>query len=331
MTVVDPVFQMFPEEGPLRLAAGSPPSAPVAFKVGAAKTGVFLCVIALGSECAPAGEAAPAIELRAGLGKFALVPREPDTVVIRDDSLMRVAKASWIREPRDVFLVRLDISKPSGRLWHMRVTNKASTELLFVWVVSDLEKDTRQPRLLMERSHGRLALPGAPVDDIVVNMANVGTRDLFIDTAAGADLGDGFLLHEVTRTLAPHDCGHLTIKVPPVESIPFGAGQMHHFTDFTLEANTRDEEERTLHLRVSRKLGKEKEKENKEKEGKEGGKDKEQKDQPDELMMAGDLFPTPLAPLVAWTGAASPHVHFIPPELRPDLSTSALVHEDPTP
>ncbi|MFH9726022.1 hypothetical protein ACH4M4_24125 [Streptomyces sp. NPDC017254] len=328
--MVDPVFQMFPEAGPLRLAAGSPPGAPVAFEVGAQLTGMFLRLIALGSECAPAGEAAPAIELRVGLGEFAPVPREPDTVTIRDDTLSPVATASWTREPRDVFLVRLDITKSSDLPWHIRITNKASTELLFVWVVSDLEEDTRQPRILMPQSHARLVVQGVPVDDILVNVANIGTGDLVIDTPAGTDLGDGFLLDEVTPTVAPNGCGHLTIKIPPVEFIPFGAGHNHHFTDFTLEANTRDEEERTLHLSVSEKLGKEKEKDHKDKDGKEG-KDKEHKDTPHELMMAVDPFPTPLVPLVAWTGAASPHVHFIPPDLRPDTATSALVHEDPAP
>ncbi|MFD3659954.1 hypothetical protein ACFWVF_05010 [Streptomyces sp. NPDC058659] len=330
--MVDPVFQMFPEEGPLRLAAGPPPSAPVAFKVGAAKTGVFLCVIASGRNCEPPGEADPTIELRVGVGKFATVPRNPETVTIQDDSLTPVGTACWTPEPRDMFLVRLDITKPSALPWHVRLTNNADKELSFVWVVSDLEEDTHQPRLLMPRSHTRLQVQGVPPDDIVVNVANVGTGDLIIDTAAGADLGDGFLLDEVTPTVPPNGCGHLTIKVPPIEFIPFDAGHTHRFTDFTLEANTRDEEERTLHLSVSEKLGKEKEKEkeNKDKEGKEH-KDKEGKDTPDELMMVGDLFPTPLAPLVAWTGAASPHVHFIPPELRPDVSTSALVHEDPAP
>ncbi|WP_037967314.1 hypothetical protein [Streptomyces sp. SS] len=330
--MVDPVFQMFPKDGPLRLAAGSPPSAQVAFVVGAQLSRMFLRVIALGTDCFPPGEPeAPAIELRAGSGKFALVPREPATVTIGDDSLMPVATASWTPEPRDIYLVKLDISKPSDLPWHVRITNKAPVELLFVWVVSDLEEDTRQPRLLMERSHGRQALPGAAVDDIVVNVANVGTGDLTIGTPAGTDMGDGFVLDEVTPTVPPNGCGRLAIHVPPVEFVPFGAGHKHHSTDFTLEANTRDEAQRTLHLSVSEKFGKEKEKEKEGKEKEKEGKDKENKDTPDELMMVGDLFPTPLSPLVAWAGAASPHVHFIPRELRPDVSTSALVHEDPAP
>lgn len=329
--MVDPVFQMYPEEEPLRLAVGSPPSTPVAFVVGAQLTSVFLRLIKAGTKCAPPGESAVVIELRAGEGDFAPVPREPDTVTINDASLAPVATASWLPEPRGVILIRVDIARPSDMPWEMRITNKAPVELLFVWVVSDLDEDTRQPRILMERSHSREAFLGDSVDDIVVNVANVGTGDLTIDTPAGTDLGDGFVLDEVTTTVPVNGCGHLTIHVPPVEFVPFGAGDPRRSTDFTLEANTRDEEQRTLHLSVSEKSSKEKEKEKEVKEKEKDAKDKEHKDTPHELMMVGDLFPTPLSPLVAWAGAASPHVHFIPRELRPDLSTSALVHEDPAP
>ncbi|MFF7444158.1 hypothetical protein [Streptomyces sp. NPDC008122] len=329
--MVDPVFQMYPEEGPLRLAVGSQPSTPVAFEVGAQLTGTFLRLIKVGTKCEPPGESAVVIELRAGEGDFTPVPREPDTVTIGDVSLTPVATASWIPEPRGVILIRVNIIKPSKMPWEIRITNKAPVELLFVWVVSDFEEDTRQPRLMMERSHAREALPGKPVDDIVVNMVNVGTRELTIDTPAGADLGNGFLLDERTSPILPNDCGRLVIKAAPIEFVPGGIGLVRHSTDFTLQANTRDVEERTLHLTRSEKVSKEKEKEKEGKEKEKEGKDKEHKDTPQELMMVGDLFPTPLSPLVAWAGAASPHVHFIPPELRPDVSTSALVHEDPAP
>lgn len=328
--MVDPVFQMYPEEGPLRLAAGSPPSAPVAFKVGAAKMGVFLRVIAVGPDCEPSGEPdPPKIELRVKTGTFASVPPEPDTVTIRDDSLIPIATASWTREPRDIFLVRVDITKPSDLPWHLRITNQAPVELGYVWVVSDFEEDTSQPRLSMQGSRSEQALPGAVGDDIVVNVANVGTGDLTIFTDAGTDLGDGFVLDEVTLpTIRPNECGALVIHVPRIEHVPF---EVAHSTDFVLEANTRDEEDRTLHLSVSAKFSKEKEKEKEGKDKEKDVKDKEHKDTPQELMMTGALPPAPLSPLVAWAGAASPHVHFIPPEMRPDLSGSALVHEDPAP
>ncbi|MEU4067823.1 hypothetical protein AB0F25_36440 [Streptomyces wedmorensis] len=329
--MVDPVFQMFPEDGPLRLAAGSPPSTPVAFEVGAQLTSVFLRLIKVGTNCAPTGESAVVVELRAGEGDFVPVPREPDTVTIGDVSLTPVATASWVPEPRGVILISVDIGKPAEMPWELRITNKAPVELLFVWVVSDLEEDTRQPRLMMERFHGREALLGKPVGDIVVNVANVGTRELTIDTPAGTDLGNGFLLDERTSPILPNDCGRLVIKVAPLAFVPGGVGLVRHGTDFTLQADTRDVEERTLHLTRSQKVSKEKEKEKEGKEKEKEGKDKENKDTPDELMMVGDLFPTPLSPLVAWAGAASPHVHFIPRELRPDVSTSALVHEDPAP
>ncbi|WP_426361825.1 hypothetical protein [Streptomyces sp. E-08] len=329
--MVDPVFQMFPKDGPLRLAPGSPPSTPVAFEVGAQLTGMFIRLIALGKDCSPPGEPAPAVDLRVGVGDFAPVPREPETVTVTDDFGTPVATASWTPELRGVILISIDITKPSDLPWHLRITNKAAVELLFVWVVSDLEQDTLQPRLLMERSHGRIALAGGTPEDIVVNVANIGTGDLTIFTPAGTDLGDGFVLDERTPTIPTNGCGHLTIKVPPVEFIPFGAGHKSHSTDFVLDADTRDVEQRTLHLSVSEKLGKEKEKEKEGKEKEKDGKDKEHKDTPQELMMVGDLLPRPLAPLLAWTGAAARHVHFIPPELRPDMATSALVHEAPSP
>ncbi|MFF3731035.1 hypothetical protein ACFYXM_12110 [Streptomyces sp. NPDC002476] len=325
-----PVFQMLPAAGPLRLASDAT-SDPMAFHVGVQASGMFLRLIAVGPDCAPPGEAAPTIELRTELGEFAVVPRSPEEISIHDETLFEVGTASCSRQPRDVFLVKLDIFKSADRPWHVRITNNAPKELSFVWVVSDLEEDTLQPRISMERSHERRAPSGAPMADIRVDIGNVGPGPLNLTNAAGTDMGVGFTLDEVTPTIPPNACGHLVIKVAPITHPPFG-GPARLSTDFVLKCNARDEEEKTLHLTRSEKIEKESKdgKETKDKDGKEG-KDKEHKDTPHELMMVPGPFPRPVGPVPAWASTDSSHVHFIPPELRPDLSTSALAHEDQEP
>ncbi|MEU3653521.1 hypothetical protein AB0E67_11945 [Streptomyces sp. NPDC032161] len=328
--MAEPIFQMLPEAGPLRLASDTT-GAPVAFHVGAQASGMFLRLIAVGPDCEPPGEAAPTIELRTGAGEFAEVPRSPEEISIQDETLFEVGTATWSREPRDVFLVRLDISKSADRPWHVRITNNAPMELSFVWVVSDLEEDTLQPRISMDRSHERRAPSGVSMEDIRVDIGNVGPGRLNLTNAAGTDMGVGFTLDEVTPTIPPNGCGHLVIKVAPIAHVPFG-GPASLSTDFVLKCNARDKEEKTLHLTRSEKTEKESKdsKEMKDKDGKEG-KDKEHKDTPQEIMMVPDRFPRPVGPVPAWASTDSSHVHFIPPELRPDLSTSALAHEDQGP
>ncbi|MEE1752734.1 hypothetical protein [Streptomyces sp. SP18CS02] len=242
--------------------------------------------------------------------------------------LFEVGTASWTREPRDVFLVRLNIGRSADRPWHVRITNNAPKELSFVWVVSDLEEDTLQPRISMQRSHGRIAPAGAPMADIEVRVGNVGPGTLRLTNTAGTDMGRGFTLDEVTPTIPPNGCGHLVIKVAPIAHQPFG-GPARLSTDFVLKSNARDKEEKTLHLTRSEKIEKESKdsKETKDKDGKEG-KDKEQKDGSQEQRMVPDPFSRPAGPAPARASTDSAHVHFIPPELRPDLSASALARED---
>ncbi|MER7112091.1 hypothetical protein [Streptomyces sp. NPDC000229] len=326
--MVDPIFQMLPVSGPLRLPPGVTGDQ-VAFHVGAQASAMFLRLIAVGPDCAPPGEVAPTIELRAGVGEFAVVPRSPEAVPIHDETLFEVATAAWSREPRDVFLVQLDISKSADRPWHVRITNNAPRELSFVWVASDLEEDTLQPRISMQRSHGRTAPAGAPMQDIKVDIGNVGPGTLNLTNVAGTDMGGGFTLDEVTPTIPPNGCGHLVIKVAPVTHLSSG-GQSDLATDFVLKCNARDTEEKTLHLTRFEKTEKESSKDGKDMKDKDGKevKDKEGKDTPHELQMVPAPFPQPVGPVPAWTGTDSSHVHFIPSELRPDLSTSALAHED---
>ncbi|MFE5657699.1 hypothetical protein ACFQ9H_16140 [Streptomyces sp. NPDC056517] len=313
--------------------------------MGAAKPAMFLRLIALGPGCEPHGGAAPTIELRAGKGALTTVPpatEDEPPPPITDEFGTLVGTATWTRELRDVFLVRLEINDLNERMWRVQITNTISRELGFVWVTSDLDEDTLQPRLSMERSHGRSALAGNPMADIVVGVANVGTGVLHFITPAGTDMGGGFLLDERPDSIPPNDCGRLVIKVEPIPSVPFNAPDPPAI-DFTLKCDTRDAEDRTLHLARSRKTGKEKlEKEKEFKEKEKEQKEKENKDSPHELQMVPDDFPLGVGPLLGWAThgvtdrwaglgeAASKLVHFIRPELRPDLSAGALTAEDET-
>ncbi|WP_405860960.1 hypothetical protein OG361_37790 [Streptomyces sp. NBC_00090] len=326
---MDPVFQMFPEEQPLRLVSRAT-SGLIPFLVPADATAMFLRLVAVGSGCEPLGGAAPTIELRAGTGEIATVPRAPSEGAVHDESGNEVGTASWTRERDDIFMVKLLISEKNARLWRVRITNNDPEELGFVWVTSDVEEDTHQPRISMNRSLGRHAVAGAPLENIVASIANVGTTALKFDDLPGTDMGAGFTLVRVASSIPPNGCGSIEIKVAPIV-----AGTPRAETQYKMKCNVVDVEDRTLFLVRSQKTTKETVKE---KDGDKGTGEKGKDGQLD--VKAGDTLTGRFQRMPEGAGGGvgerlaglertvSELVHFISPELRPDLSTSALDREN---
>ncbi|MDN3295827.1 hypothetical protein QWM81_17575 [Streptomyces ficellus] len=334
-----PVFQMFPEAGPLQLASRTT-SGLLPFIVPSDAATMFLRLVAVGPGCESLGGAAPTIELRAGTGVMAPVPNGPVPASITDESGAEVGMASLTREAHDIFMVTLEISKKNTRLWRVRITNNDPEELGFVWVTAEDAEDTRQPRMQWSGSFQRSALPGEPIDNIVARVSNVGTGVLTFHDLPGTDLGGGFTLLKVPSDIAPNACGTLEIKVDPIPPSQPYQGPQEFGSEYELRCNDRNKKNATLRLVRSQKFGKEKEKEKefKEKEGKEQ-KDKEGKDNfEDELMKAGDAFPLGTGPAREDAGSIARRLadleqavdrlaHFIGPELRPDTSMSPLANE----
>ncbi|MFZ3493289.1 hypothetical protein ACODT5_08675 [Streptomyces sp. 5.8] len=333
---MDPVFQMFPEDGPLRLASRAT-SGLIPFLVSDKATTMFLRLIAVGSGCEPLGGAAPTIELRAGTGEIATVPRSPSEGAVHDESENQVGTASWTRERNDIFRVELLISKKDDRLWRVRITNNDPEELGFVWVTSDLAKDTLQPRVSMpQRSLGRHALSGRPLENIVANIANVGTAALEFRDPIGTDMGAGFTLVRRPSSIPPNECGSIEIKVAPIghSDGPYRAEAIYTLKCNVIDVGDRTVKDRTLLLVRSKKTEKETVKE---KEGDKGG-EKGKEGQLD--MKAGETLTERFQQMPGGMGGGvgerlaglertvSELVHFISPELRPDLSTSALDREN---
>lgn len=328
---------MFPENRPLRLASRAT-SGLVAFLVPADATTMFLRLVAVGSGCEPLGGAAPTIELRAGTGEIAQVPRAPGEGAVHDELGNQVGTASWTRERDDIFMVELLISKKNARLWRVRITNNDPEELGFVWVTSEVAQDTHQPRISMQRNLGRHAVSGRPLENIVASISNVGTGPLKFRDLPGTDMGAGFTLVRVPSGIPPNGCGSIEIKVDPI--VASFDGPSRDETEYQLKCNVADVKDRTLFLVRSEKWEKEATKEKDTGEKEKDSKDKEGKDTPHELMKAGDTLAgrVPQMPgggaegvgerLANLERTVSELVHFIRPDLRPDLSTSALDHEN---
>ncbi|MFI8520269.1 hypothetical protein ACIGEZ_20940 [Streptomyces sp. NPDC085481] len=297
---------------------------------------MFIRIIALGSGCEPPGGAAPIIELRAGTGELANVPRSPDEGTIRDETQTEVATATWTREVDDIFMVELTIGKKNTRLWRLRITNNDPEELGFVWVTSEDADDARQPRISMQRGLGRTARLGEPIENIVAPIANIGTKTMKFRDRPGTDMGNGFTLVRVPESIRPNACGSIEIRVDPIgASVSWPA---RYETEYVLKCDVVDAKDKTISLGRYQKTAKEKEKDNKDKE--KDGAEKGHKDGPLEVMKPVDTFPPPFGRiqgdepgsvserLAGLERTVSELVHFIRPDLRPDLATSALAYED---
>ncbi|MCQ6556831.1 hypothetical protein NPS70_27120 [Streptomyces sp. C10-9-1] len=333
---MDPVFQMFPQDGPLRLANRAT-SGLVPFLVPSDASTMFLRLIAVGSNCESLGGAAPTIELRAGTGEMSDIPRAPGEGAIHDEYGAHVGTASWTRERHDIFMVELFIANKDARLWRVRITNNDPEELGFVWVTSDVADDTHQPRPSMQRHFERHEVAGIQLDNIVANIANVGTAELKFKDLPGTDMGAGFTLLKVPSGIPPNGCGSLEIRVDTIVGTPF-SGLSRDEATYVLKCNVVDAEDTTLTLVRSEKTRKWKEKDKE----KDKEKEKEDKDAPHELMKAGDTLARGRDRHPGGVGddagerlanlerTVSDLIHFIRPELRPDLSTSALTYESQT-
>ncbi|MGW2746593.1 hypothetical protein ACWC5O_31040 [Streptomyces sp. NPDC001450] len=180
---------------------------------------MFLRIVAIGPGCESHGGAAPTIELRAGTGVMATVPEAPAEVRIFDETSTQVGVSSWVREANDVFKVSVGHMK-LGRSWRVRVSNNDREPLGFVWAASPVEKFTLQPRVfLQQREFTRSAPFGDAVPSVVVSVKNVGTGPLTISDEPKRDLGGGFTLESIEPPrVSPNTCASLTISAAAVTS-----------------------------------------------------------------------------------------------------------------
>ncbi|MFC9502318.1 hypothetical protein [Streptomyces sp. NPDC057002] len=336
-------FGMFPkDQEQLRLLPGAT-SGLVEFTVPKTAGKMFLRIVAVGSGSEPLGGAAPAIQLRAGSGVIATVPAKPAEDVPIHDENEAVAKASWTRESNDVFKVSIAISKKAERKWRLRITNEDVEELGFVWVTSTDEAETLQPRISpaeRRRSFGTQALFNKPLPVITVVVANIGPGALRITDPPDTDLGGGFSLMARPNKIDPNHADSLVFKAEPVTP---GTPEDELSTQYvigTASDSTADERTITLSRRgtsppppVNPKPAKDR---------------KDNKDSKDQEIEKGPGVPP------EYTGVAGPVdvdslfgageesmasqrvqmkktftalAHFIPPELRPDMSATPLARE----
>ncbi|MFJ9446213.1 hypothetical protein ACIRRH_30790 [Kitasatospora sp. NPDC101235] len=323
--MVTPAFRMFPDTDRLRLANRAT-SGLVPFDVDPMASTWFVLVVAVGPNCRPLGGRAPDIELQAGDGFLTLVPQSPATAAIADETGQQVASASWTRDHADVFTVQLDISGPDMRTWAVRITNNDPEELGFVWTSAGSVTDARQPRLVLTNASVDAKVEvGVPAPDILLPFANIGTGVLTFNGPVGADLGAGFALKNVPTGVAPNACDRLVLGV---SSAAVGSDLT---VTVVLDCNEPVAQAKTLRLsRTELSKGKDvKEKEVKDKEKdkevskehKDAKETKEDKEAPKES--------TPPEAMINAPAENGPSGHFIRPELRPDLSDSALRSEDP--
>ncbi|MFJ9446212.1 hypothetical protein ACIRRH_30785 [Kitasatospora sp. NPDC101235] len=279
----------------------------------------FLLVTAVGpdcrpSDCRPMGGRPPDIELRAGTGLITAVPKSPATATIADESGKQVASASWTRDSDDVFTVELDITDPDLRTWSVRITNNDPEEVGFVWTSAGSVADGRQPRLVPAanapiRTNVEIGLAQA---DIPIPIANIGTGPLRFKGPVGTDLGAGYSLKSFPTSLAPNASDKLTLGVSSAKAAQMTA-------TCVLECNDPLDADKTLRLSRTEVVPKGTERKNENKDS------KDDKDAVKESLKEGGN-PEVLLDAAA---AGEPSAHFIRPELRPDLSDSALHHENP--
>ncbi|MEU9117995.1 hypothetical protein AB0D04_41310 [Streptomyces sp. NPDC048483] len=337
-------FGIFPkDQEQLRLPPGATTGL-VEFTVPKTAGKMFLRIVAVGSGSEPLGGAAPTIQLRAGSGVIATVPAEPaERVSIHDENAEAVAGASWIREANDVFKVSIVISKKSERKWRLRITNNDPEELGFVWVTSTDEAETLQPRISPageQRSFGTKAVFNEPLPVITVVVANIGTGALGITDPPDTDIGGGFTLMARPNRIQPNHADSLVFKAQPVTP---GRPEDELRTQYVIgTASDSTAAERTITLSrlgvsppppLSHKPTKDR-KDNKD--SKEDVIDKGHGAPPEYIGVAGPVDVDSLfgageesmtRQLVELEEKFATLAHFIPPELRPDLSANLLARE----
>jgi hypothetical protein len=336
---------MFPkDQEQFRLPPGAT-SGLVEFTVPKTAAKMFLRIAAVGNGTEPLGGAAPTIQLRAGSGIIATVPAEPaEAVSIRDEN-EAVAKASWIRETNDVFKVSIGISKKAERKWRLRITNEDFEELGYVWVTSTDEAETLQPRISLagrQRSFGTEAVFNKPLPVITVVVANIGTGALRITDPPDTDIGGGFSLMARPNKIQPNHVDSLVFKAQPVAP---GTPEDDLGTQYVIgTASDSTADERTITLFRQGFFPPPPPPPTNPKPSKDTKDRKDSKDDeiekphspPEYTGVAGrvdvdSLFgvgeESVIRQLVELDKKFATLAHFIPPELRPDLSASLLAQE----
>ncbi|MFE0520864.1 hypothetical protein [Streptomyces sp. NPDC058954] len=299
-------------------------------------TVMYLRLLVVGPHCHSLGGAAPLIQLRAGSAVMADVPAAPGQVDIPGENAdgKPAGAASYTRgKTDDVFTVKIDVLDEGVPLWQVRITNTESQELGFVWTTAEDPGDAAQPRMSMPHDLEMSVAHKVPAN-IIQTVANIGPGPLVFTDPAGTELGGGFTLEKVPERVEPNQCGTIEISVDStISDLTFDSTES---TTCVLGCNDRDRRNTTLNLscKVFVPSGK-----GFEKPETDGDIHKNGPQSPAEYLRPGDTLRADtlsgvgerafIDELTALGDSVSRRVHFIRPELRPDMYGGALVHEDP--
>lgn len=203
-----------PAFAPIHLAAGEGMAvfAPLEVLVGLSPA-THLRLAVSGTEV-PVG-AQPTIELLAlEPGALGGDPRtvdpntatSPEAAVALSGGISPVAARAYFTPPyiSNVYLLTVAIDVPETKLW-IKITNTTGTPRDFVWVVSDVEPQTRQPWICADPAAVAFTPETGQTVRQELRIANRGTGDLVVE-----GLTPGFPAGAYTAAVAP-----LPLRIPP--------------------------------------------------------------------------------------------------------------------
>jgi hypothetical protein len=320
------VFQTLPSSGPLLLARQE--TSPLfEFFVPNEAEKVFIRMIALFRDNEPLGGEAPTFQIRAGSGMITSVGPDSGEVSVPHPSGVgnSVGKLRCQREPKDIYLITIsDIVENSGP-WKLRIRNNDAEPLRFVGFNSHRERDTLQPWM-------RLGNPNTSFISYLefqakrsirtIEVRNWGTAPLTFADEPGPIGGrdSDFILKSRPARVDPHQVDGITIEA-----------QSDTRTDFTHQFSCNDTIEGHANLSLAIRPFIKPPKESKETPDGPGKTLLDRKGSYEFVGRSG----IPLGAeknvtdrLAGLEQTVAQLVHFISPDLRPDLSQSALAHEE---
>ncbi|CAL9356422.1 hypothetical protein SUDANB145_00572 [Streptomyces sp. enrichment culture] len=208
------VIQVFPSDKPLTLEPGE--TGPlVDFKVPIEPMPMFLRFIALWTDNTPLNGDPPTFGIKLGEGLI--------TTVAADDTEVSVpgpkggGEATCRRLENDLYLLKVVNRTESSTTWKLRIKNRASRTLRFVWVNSNVIDDTFQPWMALDSP---LSIISRSSSGFVV-VRNLGPGTLTIDdspeTPVGGQDSPVVLVHRPAE-IAPHGVDHLVFSCGDVLS-----------------------------------------------------------------------------------------------------------------
>lgn len=230
-----------------RLAEGET-SPPIEFVVLLDAEQTFIRVIAHSEEAGLHGGNPPTVLIKAGLGDPTAVDEGAGPVDILGSGNAVVATATCERtaEDADTFLITIDHTAASGP-WLLQIRNNEPEALAFNGFISHEERETLQPWLEI---HGVPSLGGVGRTRAGIEMRNLGTDTLTIDTEPGDQIGDDAFpvtFEDVPDSVELHRLETLSVECPPLDEVVSATPRTFHVS---LETNDPDPSHERFSVRV---------------------------------------------------------------------------------